>query len=82
MKKVIYKSIIQVEILHEDAFNLSNYSLEEIASEITDGGWSGVLSTTVANVALKGIRAVRAIEAQGSDPEFFGMDEKGNDIDY
>ncbi len=82
MKKVIHKTIIQVEILHEEAVNISNYSLGEIAHEINEGSWSGVSSTKEANVILKGVRAARAIKAQGSDPEFFGMDEQGNETDY
>jgi len=67
MKKKIYKSVIQVEILADrpmgDDF-IENLSLVDY--EITQGECSGVVKVISSN--------------EGSSPDFFMMDEEGNEI--
>lgn len=77
-KKTIYETTITVKVLHEDAFDYEN--LEDVHHAITDGDCSGSFETT-GHVVLIGKEAVKAVEAQGSDPEFFMMDENGNEIE-
>lgn len=81
MKKKIYKSIIQVEILSEEPIS-TDMSLSDIASEGDEGSFSIATKDIKVNQEIKGIRAARALQSQGSDVEFFNMDEKGNEIDY
>ena len=77
MKKKLYKSIIQIEVLSEEPIN--GMSL----STIVDEGDSGCLSIRTKDIKLdkeiKGIRCVREMKLHGSDVEFFNMDENGND---
>jgi len=79
-KKKLYRTIIQYEIISEEP--IESMSLEDIAEETTNGSMSGMfLENVVTNEKLTGIAAVNAVKAQGSSPEFFFMDDKGNDID-
>lgn len=79
MKKKIYKTIVQVEILSEEPID-SQLSLSQIAEEGDTGSFSIMIKDVRVNQEIKGIRAAREMRKQGSDPEFFDMDEKGNDI--
>jgi len=81
MEKKIYRTVIRFEILSEEPIDESQ-SLESIAAECNEGAWSGrFLDGETFNESLTGMDAVRAVKAQGSDPEFFNMDMDGNDID-
>jgi hypothetical protein len=75
MEKKIYKTIVTVEILHEQPIQ-DHVDLVEIANEINDGSWSGVVTFGEAE-PLFGQAAADATFAQGSTPDFFGMDENG-----
>jgi hypothetical protein len=81
MKKKIYKSVIQVEILADrpmgDDF-IENLSLVDY--EITQGECSGVVKVISSNEILEGEDAVKECHKQGSSPDFFMMDEEGNEI--
>lgn len=78
-KKTLYRSVIQLEILSEEP--IESMSLEEIAEECVNGSFSGVHEFKVQNQVVKGIKAARLTIAQGSNTEFFGMDDKGNELD-
>lgn len=81
MKKTIYRHVLTVEILSEEPLNENgSWPLEEIASAITDGDWSGATTWTKVNEPVEGKDAVKAVIGQGSDPEFFQMDKEGNDL--
>jgi hypothetical protein len=80
-KKPIYKHVITVEVLTDEPTDLSAMTLSGIAEEITDGGWSGIMTVDQGNIKLVGKKAVEAVKAQGSDPEFFRLDNKGNELD-
>ena len=81
MKKTLYRTVVRFEILSEEKLD-GVMSLTEIDDFTRDGGGSGrFLSHEVENEELVGEAAVEATKAQGSDPEFFNMDQEGNDND-
>lgn len=82
MKKVIHKTVITVEILHEHPIHIGSYSLWDIHNIIDEGDWIGQISTKSTNIPKKGKKAVKAVNDLGSSPDFFMMDENGNDIDF
>lgn len=79
-KKKIYKSVLKVAILSEEPLN-DCLSLSDIDWQITNGDWSGAQEWDVHNTELVGKEAADATLHQGSDPEFFMMDEEGNEIE-
>ena len=82
MKKTIYRHLLTVEVLSEEPLDPSmSWSLRDIACEIYDGSFSGATTWTTVNEPLTGKVAVKTILAQGSDPEFFRMDNDGNEIE-
>lgn len=81
MKKKIYKTRIVVEVLHEDEDRYEHVShLSSVAWDIEDGEFSGIWWPDSC-VPLEGKDAVEEILNQGSDPEFFRMDDDGNEIE-
>jgi hypothetical protein len=79
-KKTIYRSVISFEVLSDEPIP-SDMTLGDIQEECDNGSYSGVHEYIVQNEPVKGIKAVKLIKAQGSDPEFFQMDDKGNNLD-
>jgi hypothetical protein len=80
-KKTIYKSVIIVEVLSDEPI-CGDMLLHEIAEECETGDFSGKHYYKVCNQPIKGIKAAKAIIEQGSSPEFFQMDENGNEIEW
>jgi len=81
-QKKIYRTVIQYEILSDEPINDRSLDLETIQYECSEGHWSGRgLETVISDEELTGKAAVEAIKDQGSDPEFFLMDDEGNDLD-
>lgn len=77
----IYRTVIRYEIISEEPICETTHSLEDIAYNCNEGSWSGrFLDAEKADEELTGIEAVNVIKAQGSDPEFFMMDENGIDL--
>lgn len=81
MKKKLYRTIIQFEVLSEDPIDSNNISLADIVYETMDGDWSGNIQFQKENEAVTGKDAVKLVLDHGTDPEFFGMDNDGNEID-
>jgi len=80
-KKKIFRTVFVFEVLSDEPLEES-FTLEQIAQETTEGSWSGqFLDNQVTNEVLVGGAAVRAVKAQGSDPDFFMMDDKGYEIE-
>ena len=73
-----YKTVIQVTVISEGQY--TNENLEGINDDITDGPCSGAVET-VSQVELTAKEAADALMEQGSDPEFFQLDEDGNPLD-
>ena len=76
-KRKFYKHIVTVEIISERP--AVSYDLADIAYAISEGEDSGVWNVT-SSKALNGKQAAKELVKQGSDPEFFGIDENGNDV--
>jgi hypothetical protein len=79
MARKFYRTVIQVEILSEDKIDTDGMSLAQIGYEIVEGDWSGRV-TTVSAETLDGPAMAKALQAQDSDPEFFFLDELGNEF--
>lgn len=77
-KRKFYKTIFTVEVLSED-FPVKDLSLKELAEETVHGDYSAQTEITKTE-QLTGKEAADALVAQGSDPEFFMLDEEGNDV--
>lgn len=77
-KRKFYKTVIRVEVLSEWRYNPG--SLEQIARDIYDGDCSGRWDVlTSEEVDAK--EMAQLLMQQGSDPEFFRLSEKGEDIE-
>ena len=77
-KRTFYKTKIVIDIISEAPIP-SNYSLVDIGYDITSGHNSGSWDITEV-MELNGLAAARELKNQGSDPEFFQIDEEGNDL--
>lgn len=74
-----WRTTYTVVVLSKDT-PASNLGLEELAEAITTGDCSGV-SDDDGGKELTRKEMVRALIAQGSDPEFLQLDADGNDLD-
>lgn len=75
-----YKTKITFEVLSEEPIP-DGMNLDQIQSECYGGSWSkGELEMT--QKELNGKQVAKELIKQGSDPEFFGINEKGEDIDF
>jgi hypothetical protein len=79
MKKPIYRTVVKIVILSDEPYDLGN-SLSDIDYDINDGDCSGKVTYEYGNKILLGKNAIKEIQLQGSYPEFFGIDEKGNEL--
>lgn len=79
-KKKLYRNVFVVEVLSEEPLP-DGMSLQDIDYEITDGHCSGAITTKHYNQEVTGRKAAKMVMAQGTDPEFFQMNEFGNEVD-
>lgn len=77
-QRKFYRTVIQVEILSEEPYD--NDNLSEIADDVTVGNCSGKTEIIEFGTEIGAKRAVKLLKAQGSDPEFFQLDNEGRDI--
>ena len=77
-KRCFYKTIIRVEVLSEDIPPEFD-DLSELAHMIRDGDCSGVYEVE-SSKPMHAMQAVRALVKQGSEPEFFNLNGKGEEI--
>lgn len=80
-KKKLYRTVIQIEVLSEDPIP-EGMSLDQIEEECNTGSFSGVHDFIKTNEVIEGEEAVKAVMAQGSSPDFFQMDENGDEIEF
>lgn len=80
MKKKIYKTVIQITVLSEDPIP-DGMDIEEITSNCYDGDYCGKGEFKKFNIPITGKNAADAVYDTGSDPEFFQMDDNGNEIE-
>ena len=77
--RTFYRTVVTVEVLSEE-FPNDGQDRSEVARAITDGADPGTVLTVVTE-PIDGSRAAALLEAQGSAPEFFGLDASGADVD-
>jgi len=75
-----YKTQVVVTVLSEEPIN-PNCNLEDLYYAITEGECSGV-TEIMEPTELNGKEAANALLEQASDPEFFDIDENGDDLDH
>jgi hypothetical protein len=73
-----YRTVVQVEVLSEEPYNFE--SLQQTAYDIEEGDCSGTCDVIKTQV-LNGKQVVAALDKQGSDSEFFRLNEDGNDVE-
>ena len=74
-----HKRVITVTVLSEDVLP-EGMGLDTVAEEISNGDYSGEVSWGP-DQEINGKRMARLLEGQGSDPAFFQLDDKGNDLE-
>ena len=77
--RTFYKRTYKIELLSEEPLR-DGLSLETIAYEMTEGHCSGVVIDE-GEVEMNALQVAEALIAQGSEPEFFMIDEDGNDLE-
>lgn len=78
--KTLYRNIIQFEIISEEPIHST--SLQEVIDETIEGNWSGLmLDRVIENQEIQGKEAVKIIQNQGTDLEFFGIDDEGEEVE-
>jgi hypothetical protein len=75
-ERQFHKTVIKVTVLSEEPYD--NTDIHQLAYDISDGDCSGEVRI-VSSKILTGRQAVKALQAQGSDPEFFRLTEDGED---
>ena len=73
-----YRTVIILEVLSEEP--VGNASMSTIAHNVSEGDWSGFYRTNIQDKELNGKETATSLINQGSDPEFFMLDEDGNDL--
>ena len=73
-----HKTVLQVVVLSEEPYHPE--SLAQIHDDTINGDCSGRWKVVEAK-ELDGKQAARALKAQASDPGFFRLTDKGEDLD-
>jgi len=77
-KRKFYQTKIVVTVLSEEPLEWDD--LHDVDYAITDGGCSGD-TQECAHKVLTAKQVVKALQAQGSEPGFFQLDDDGKDVD-
>jgi len=77
-KKKYFRTVIEVEVLSEAP--IGDMSIGDIIHEIDHGDFSGKFDTKIQDEELTGKAMADALRDQGSDPEFFQLDDEGEEI--
>ena len=72
-----YKTVLRVEVLSEDQLGWGD--LSDVHHAITEGNCSGSVKE-VSRKELTGLQAAKELGRQGSEPGFFGLDDKGEEV--
>ena len=76
--KRFYRTVITIEVLSEEPVEAMD--VDDIAYEIREGSYSGEVEFGPSEV-VDGPTMARLLMKQGSDPEFFGLDDEGNPVE-
>jgi len=74
-----YRTVFTITVLSTESLPV-DLGLSGLAYGITEGDWSGEVDRQ-ADQKLTGKQMADALIAQGSDPEFLGLDAEGNEHD-
>ena len=77
--RTFYRTRITLEVLHETPIP-DGMELGEVYRETIEGHYSGFTAWQLPEI-LSGPEMAKALADQGSDPEFFELDEFGNDLE-
>ena len=80
MKKTLYRTVIELEILSESPID-EGHNLDHIIDECTDGDYSGHWEYKKLNKEIIGKKAVEFCEKHGTDCDFFQMDTDGFEVE-
>lgn len=75
-KRKFYKTIISFEVLSEEPVHPTMH-ITDIVNECINGDWS-MRTLNNRQTIINGKQAAQGLIRQGSDPSFFGLDNKGN----
>ena len=75
-----YRTVFTYEVLTEEPITNETWTLAQINSMCYEGHASGHFLDTKEEV-LDGPATANKLAEQGSDPEFFGLDENGNEVE-
>ena len=79
-KRKFYKTIVQIEILSETPY--SSTDLEKINLDITEGSQSGKIQIITDSEEIDARTcAGKLLNEHSLEPDFFAIDEHGNDIE-
>ena len=78
-KRKFFRTVIEVVVLSEDT-PIEYDSLYDVASAIDEGDCSGSVKLVEAK-KISAVEAAKGLQEQGSDPEFFHLDENGNELE-
>jgi hypothetical protein len=76
----LFKTRIVIEVLSDDGPYDGSQGLEGLAHDITDGPYSGMWDTE-SSEELTPKQMADALKKQGSAPDFFGLDDDGNEVE-
>jgi hypothetical protein len=77
-KRKFYRTVIRVEVLHEDPRALAgDLTLADVHEIITSGGATGSWNVSEGPFVLNGKRMAELLIKEGSDPAIFDLNEKG-----
>lgn len=71
----LYRTVLQVEVLHDSVKSFDGWSLADIENSFMEGESSGTWDIVAYNQVSREDMAQLAV-AQGSDPGFFGLDDE------
>jgi hypothetical protein len=78
-KRKFYRQVFTVEVLSEEPIG-PDIDLADLAYEIREGDCSGRVNLTKVDL-LNGKQVAKALLKQASDPEFFQVNDKGEDVE-
>jgi hypothetical protein len=73
-----YRTIIKVEVLSETPYEYDD--LDDVCYDIMDGDCSGMV-TLESSEEVDGPTMAKLLKKQFTEPEFFNLDENGNDTE-
>jgi hypothetical protein len=81
-QRMFYRTVLKLEVLSQDPIAYDEMELADIVEAVTTGDCSGGVERVVLNEEVDGPTMARLLQAQGSDPGFFGLTEDGTGADH